>query len=448
MILELPESLIKLNEMAAVPVYVVGGYVRNHFAGLKSATTDIDIAGPCIAEALGVSRRFHTKIVNYKLGTALIQYNDECYEYTPFRTEKYNEGGEHTPSEVRFTTDLRQDALRRDFTCNSVYYDIRNDKIIDPLGGVADIEKKIIRAHDPERIFSSDGLRILRMVRLAVELGFKIDGATAKAAQSNAYLLRDISAERRRIELDKILVADTKYGIVGAHYRGMRLIAQLGLWKYLIPQLEDGAGMSQNPTYHKYDVLEHINRTVMHAPPEIRLAALMHDVGKPYCVNKFGNMHGHEKVSANIVRYTLGEYGLKYPNAVIDEVEWLCANHMYDMAGNTKKAKLRIFAATNFDRIDKLVALMEADNKARGMEGDVPRQNRIAEAKQELIDDGAPLGLSDLKLDGSVLIMEGIQPVKIGGVLNELWRACVIEPRLNNEEWLLSRVRKYAEGDE
>lgn len=442
MIFEIPDSLRKLNEMSSCPIYAVGGFVRNKIAGLGE--TDIDIAGPAVAEALGISRRFQTKIVNYKLGTAVIRYNDDKYEYTPFRVERYAPGGEHTPVEVRFTTDLRQDAMRRDFTCNSIYYDITNDKIIDPLNGTADIEKKIIRSYNPQRTFSSDGLRILRMIRLAVETGFKIDGETAKAAKANAPLLRDISAERRRDELNRILLADTKYGVKWAHYRGLRLIQQLGLWKYLIPQLEDGAGLMQNPLYHKYDVLEHTNQTVKFAAPDIRLAALMHDVGKPYCVSKFGNMHGHEVISAHIVRYDLGEYGLKYPNDVIEEVEWLCLNHMYDIACNTKEAKLRIFVATNFDRIDKLVELMEADNLARGMD-DETREVRLKAVKQKLIEEGAPLTLSDLKLDGSVLIREGIQPVKIGGVLKELWRACVIDPRLNNEDWLLKQVSKYKE---
>ena len=442
MVLEIPDSLRKLNEMSSCPIYAVGGFVRNKIAGLGE--TDIDIAGPAIAEALGISRRYQTKIVNYKLGTAIIRYNDDKYEYTPFRVERYAPGGEHTPVEVRFTTDLRQDAMRRDFTCNSIYYDITNDKIIDPLNGIADIEKKIIRSYNPQRTFSSDGLRILRMIRLAVETGFKIDGETAKAAKANAPLLRDISAERRRQELDRILLADTKYGVKWAHYRGLRLIQQLGLWKYLIPQLEDGAGLAQNPVYHKYDVLEHINQTVKFAAPDVRLAALMLDVGKPYCVAKFGNMHGHEVISAHIVRYDLGEYGLKYPNDVIEEVEWLCLNHMYDIARNTKEAKLKIFVAANFDRIDKLVELMEADNLARGMD-DETREVRLKAVKQKLIEEGAPITLSDLKLDGSVLIREGIQPVKIGGVLNELWRACVIDPRLNNEAWLLKQVSKYKE---
>ncbi len=440
--IEVSENLRKLNALSATPIYIVGGFVRNALCGLGE--TDVDIAGPAIAEALGVSRRCSIKVVNYKLGTALLRFNDETYEYTPFRVEKYAPGGAHSPTEVMFTTDLRQDALRRDFTCNSVYYDITNDKIVDPLGGVADINKKLIRAHNPAFTFSSDGLRILRMVRIAVETGFKIDGETAKAAQENAHLLRDIAAERRREELNRILIADTKYGVKNAHYRGLRLLKQLGLFKYLIPQLEDGDGMAQNPQYHKYDVLEHILQTVKFAPPQVRLAALMHDVGKPYCVNKFGNMHGHEKVSGNIVRYVFGEYGLKYSNDTIEEVAWLCENHMYDMQRNTKEAKLRLFVASNFDRIDKLCDLMDADNSARGMD-DAVREVRLRKIKQDLIDENAPLTVTALALDGTVLIREGIQPVRIGALLQELWRACVIEPRLNNEEWLLSRVKKYAE---
>lgn len=436
--INLPDSLIKLNSLASSPIYVVGGYVRNHFAGLGN--TDIDIAGPVISEALGISKRYQTKVVNYKLGTAIIKYNEDVFEYTPFRVEKYADDGSHTPIEVKFTTDLKADALRRDFTCNAIYYDITNDEIIDPLHGLQDIEHKILRAYNPDKIFASDGLRILRMVRIAAETGFKIDGATAMSAKKNAEKLRDISAERRREELNRILVADTKYGVANAHYRGLKLLAQLGLLKYIIPQLEDEAGLEQNPKYHKYDVLEHTFRTVQASPPEVRLAALMHDVGKPYCVNKFGNMHGHETVSANIVKYTLGEYGLKYPNAVIEEVAFLCANHMYDADFLTKKGKLRVFVAKNFDVIDKLSALIIADRKATGMEH--TEYERLSKVKQQLIEENAPIKVTDLAIDGATLILEGIQPAKIGTLLNELWVSCVVDPRLNNKEWLLAQIRK------
>ena len=440
--IQIPDSLIRINEMSKYPIYVVGGYVRNSFAHFEQQKTDIDVAGPAIADALGLSKRFTTKVVNHKLGTAIIKYNDDEYEYTPFRLEKYASDGSHSPIEVKFTQDIKADAMRRDFTCNAIYYDITHDEIIDPLHGLEDIERKILRAHNPERIFASDGLRILRMVRIAAETGFKIDGATALAAKKNAELLRDISAERRRIELEKILVADTKYGVANAHYRGLKLLNQLGLFKYLIPQLEDGAGLAQNPKYHKYDVLEHTFRTVQACPPEVRLAALLHDVGKPYCANRYGNMHGHETVSAHIVKYTLGEYGLKFSNSVIEETEWLCANHMYDRDGKTKIGKLKIFVAKNFDRIDKLVALIKADRIATGMPSENDGGERLLAIKQELIDTNAPLKVTDLAIDGGTMILEGIQPTNIGKLLNELWTNCVVNPSLNNTEWLLEQIRK------
>ena len=248
--INIPDSLIKLSSMSSSPIYVVGGYVRNKIAGLGE--TDIDISGPAVADALGLSKRYRTEVVNYKLGTVVIKYNEDTFEYTPFRVEKYAEGGGHSPVSVMFTTDITKDALRRDFTCNAIYYDIKNNKIIDPLGGIADIEHKLLRAHDPKRIFASDGLRVLRMVRLACELGFKIDSETAKAAKANVELLKDISAERKRDELVKILQADTKNNIANAQYRALRLLNQIGALKYLVPQLEDEAGLEQNHEYHKY----------------------------------------------------------------------------------------------------------------------------------------------------------------------------------------------------
>jgi len=437
--LQIPDSLIKLTSLALSPIYVVGGFVRNSLANLGK--TDIDLCGPVIADALGLSKRYRTEVVDYKLGTVIIKYNEDQFGYTPFRMEKFEEGT-RGPSEVMFTTDVHKDAARRDFTCNAVYYDIKNGRFIDPVGGIADIQRKLIRACDPKRVFESDPLRILRMIRIACETGFKIDGETAKEAKANVEYLREVSTERRRDELIKILHADQTCGVANAQYRGLRLLNQIGAIKYLVPQLEDGAGLVQNPLYHKYDVLEHTFQTVRFASPNIRLAALMHDIGKAYCVNKFGNMHGHERVSENIVRYTFSEYGLKFPPEVIDEVAWLCANHMYDRDGTTKMPKVRLFVAKNFDLIDKLADLMDADKMATGMIEELP-ENRLRVVKQQLIDENAPLKITDLAIDGGRLIMEGIQQVQVEPLLESLWRECVINPKLNNEEWLISQLKKH-----
>lgn len=442
--IDVPKSLIDLIKSVKYPVYVVGGYVRNAFAGLGE--TDVDLSGPMVATALGVEPERRVRMVNYRLGTAIIKSGREEYEYTPFRTENYAPGGGHTPTEVFFTSDMRADAARRDFTCNSIYYDPIRDEIFDFYNGQADIEKHILRAYNPVRVFSSDGLRILRLVRLACELGFKIDGETAKVAMAQADYLRDISPERKREELGRILTADTKYGVENAHYRGMKLLERMGLWKYIIPEVADCAGVAQNPAYHKFDVMEHTFRTVLAAPPKIRLAALMHDLGKPYCVRNYGNMHGHETASANIARFRLGAMGLRYPNDTVDYVARLCAEHMYDMSGNTSEAKVRLFVAKNFDIIDDLVDLITADAAATG----IPREqseHRFMRVKWQLIEEHAPITLADLEIGGDDVVQRGITGESVGRILDELLRACIIDPRLNTPEWLNARLDRIARKD-
>lgn len=442
--IEVPVSVKKLVQCAGAPIYLVGGYVRNAIAGLGK--TDVDLCGPIIATALGLPRQYRVDIVNYRLGTASVRIGGDAFEYTPFRIENYAEGGAHTPSAVYFTTDLHKDAARRDFTLNSIYYDIAKDEIIDPFGGIADIERRVVRAHNPEKVFASDGLRLLRLVRIAVETGFKIDSATAITAKNRAALLKDISAERKREELSRILVADTRYGTPGAHYRGLRLLHQLGLWPYLIPEIEDCANVPQNPLYHKYDVMEHTFQTVRFAPPEVRLAALLHDIGKPYCLREFGNMHGHEKASAIMAREILGQAGLKYSNAVVDETCRLCALHMYDMAGNTRENKLKLFIAENYDIIDKLVMLIGADRQGSGtMEAAVP--HRFIVLRDKMKENGTPFAISDLDIDGTAVMALGIQGSRIGEVLSELLKDCIIDPKLNNLKWLSERVERIAEAD-
>lgn len=439
----IPKSLELLIKTVAAPVYVVGGYVRNSLKGLK--TTDIDLAGPMPVSALKLPPKYRVKTVNFRLGTALIKCGREEYEYTPFRVESYDKG--HTPNEVYFTTDIKQDALRRDFTCNSIYYDVLKDEIIDFFGGVSDVEKGILRAHRPEKVFSADGLRILRLVRFACQLGFKIEGATAAAAMNNAELLREISPERKREELEKMLSADAANGIEGAHYRAMKLLAKMQLFKYLIPEVEQCMGVEQNPLYHKYDVAEHTFRTVGFAPEKVRLAALFHDLGKAYCVQKHGNMYGHEKVSSQIAESRMGFSGLRYSNDEIEFVKRLCLLHMYDMAGVTSDAKVRRFVAANFDIIDDLVELINADRLATGMvERASLGEHRFTKVKWDIIESGAPVYISDLEIDGTACKNAGLQGEEIGQFLKEMLDACLINPDFNNFEWLSARLQKRVES--
>ncbi|MDE7165332.1 MAG: HD domain-containing protein [Clostridiales bacterium] len=433
--INLDEKSAKFISGLGENVYVVGGFVRNSLCGYKC--TDIDIAGPMPALALSLPPRTNMTMVNHRMGTAQIIYDGVRYEYTPFRVEVYGEGGEHTPTRVSFTTDIYADAARRDFCCNAIYYDVRRDEIVDPLGGVRDAEMKILRGCN-KHVFESDGLRLLRLVRLAAELDFKIEGETARAAKSMSDNLADITSERKRIELDKILHADLANDVKNAQYRGLRLLKQLDLWKNLIPELVECDGLSQPEQYHKYDVLEHSFRTVLSVPPKhnLRLAALLHDVGKAYCFKRFGNFHGHEKSSGIVARIILNR--LRYPNDVIEQVVRLCNLHMYDMRGDARESKIRVFVAKNYDIIDKLTALIRADKIATGMV--TPEQaaepHRFELVRDRLVDEGAPILKRALRISGKDLADMGFESEAISAALEVLWKECIINPKNNNVEFL------------
>lgn len=438
--INLDEKSAKFISSLGENVYVVGGYVRNSLGGLKC--TDIDLAGPTPALALTLPARTTMSMVNHRMGTAELIYDGVRYEYTPFRVEKYNPGGEHTPAKVSFTTDLFADAARRDFCCNAVYYNVNRDEIVDPLNGVRDIEQKILRGCN-KHVFESDGLRLLRLVRLASELNYKIEGETARAAKSMSDQLADITSERKRIELDKILHADTANGVPNAHYRGLRLLKQLDLWRNLIPEIAAEEGVVQPAQYHKYDVMEHSFQSVRYAPAvhNLRLAALLHDVGKPYCLEKFGNFHGHEKSSGIAARIILNR--LRYPKDVIEQVVRLCSLHMYDMRGDARESKIRIFVSQNYDILDKLVELIKADRLATGMVTleQVSGKHRFEEVRDKMIAEGAPILKKSLRIGGKDLADMGFESEAISAALETLWKDCIINPLNNTPE----RLRKAAE---
>ena len=457
----IPEAVRRLAAASETPIFLVGGCVRNALAHLgqteaykdgglvhgmqgHAGQTDVDLCGPLIATALKLPRGATVQIVNYRLGTALITYMGNKYEYTPFRVEKYDAGGGHTPVEVHFTTSLTQDAMRRDFTVNSIYVNAATGEWIDPVGGIADVERKVLRSHDPALIFASDGLRLMRLVRLAAETGFKLDGPTARAAIEAAGNLKDISGERKREELLRILTADLKYGVPDAHYRGLKLLQKIGLLPYIMEPLHEAAGLAQNPKYHKYDVLEHTFRTVLHAPPRLRLAALMHDIGKPYAMQCYGNFHGHEVAGETITRDILARE-LRCSAAVVNHTAQLVRYHMYDMEGKTKEGKMRLFVAKHFDIIDDLAALMQADALATGMvtEEQAKQKRRLLAVRDALLSDGAPLSLSDLDISGADLTDLGYEGPAVGEMLQDCWRTAVLDPKLNRRDWLIAYAEKH-----
>lgn len=234
----IPDSLKKLSSLFPCELFIVGGYVRNTIMGIE--TDDIDICSRLTLDELEkilAGTEFSLKIKNKMLGSAFVCFGDEKFEYTTFRKDYYSQGGAHLPERVVFTKSISEDAKRRDFTCNALYYDIKNDRLIDFYDGVGDIRKKILRTVEtPDEVLSHDGLRLLRMFRFQGELNFKIDKQTFACAVKYISNLRDVSGERVINEITKILHSPKKYKGVSRANSYMKVLKQFnkaGIWEVL-----------------------------------------------------------------------------------------------------------------------------------------------------------------------------------------------------------------------
>ncbi len=228
----LEKLALKLKNRAEL--FIVGGYVRNALMGF--CATDIDIASeisPSELKSLLKYSDFKVVDKSKKMGTVLIKIGNEEYEHTTFRKEIYDDTGRHTPDITEFVSDIREDAKRRDFTCNTIYYSVTRNRFVDIYSGAYDISKKRIKCVEtPSFVFINDGLRILRMIRQASELNFKIEKSTYNTAKQMVYRLKDISGQRKYNELKLMLEADRKYenSRPNSHIRAMEMFNDLGIF--------------------------------------------------------------------------------------------------------------------------------------------------------------------------------------------------------------------------
>ena len=215
-------------------LFIVGGYVRNSLLGFRE--TDVDLASSLTPEKVATllkDTKFEILEKSQTIGYVKIKVENEVYEYTAFRKDNYYRGGTHKVHSVSYVEDLRQDAMRRDFTINALYYDIETEKIVDIYSGLLDLKNRVVRTVEvPGYVLAHDGTRILRMIRLASELNFKIDFATLATAKKFAHLLHDVSPQRKFQELQNILKASTRYPTSqkNAHIRGLGYFNDLRLW--------------------------------------------------------------------------------------------------------------------------------------------------------------------------------------------------------------------------
>ena len=443
--MKLNENLIKLAELLQGDLYVVGGYVRNAMMGF--CETDIDITGSKTPdEVVSLVGNSFSIVTDYaSFGSLLIIAGDEKYEYTTFRSDSYL-NDKHRPTEIFFTKDIIVDAKRRDFTSNAVYYNIQSGEIIDPLNGVADITSKVLRSCNGAKTFQEDGLRILRLFRQMGELNFNIESITKEYVQDNIAILKGITAERKKDELEKILVCDTKYSVSSNDklFEVLETMKDMSVWTYLIPELMEGVGMNQNPKYHLHDVFYHTIYATISAKPHLRLSALLHDIGKAKAFKDTGVYHSHPKVGSELVRDIMGQKGLKYSNNEVNRTSRLVLNHMIDINGDMKENKLRLFFLENQDIVEDLILLKIADGSGRK----AIDSGFVIEKWQKLWDkmhvEKVPFNLCNLAIDGgTVKSIVGNENVKhISTILKKMQQSVATNQIKNEKEVLECEVPK------
>lgn len=428
----LSKELKQLASVLCTPLYVVGGAVRDALLGYGTGK-DIDLAACLtpqeITDALA-STPYKVIPVSPKLGTLKIRCGAAEYEYTTFRCDSYACDGTHTPIDISFTRDIYQDSLRRDFCVNAIYYDISKEQLVDPLGGIEDIDKRLLRAtRNPDDMLVEDGLRLLRMVRIACACGFRTEDALYNAAGRLSHIINGIHKSRIGDELSKIVVCDTQYRVSGAHLRAINMLIDLGLAAHILPELTEGKGFAQRADYHKYDVLGHTLKVFELSPPNIRLAALFHDISKPSQKLATGKMAGHEIAGAAVLRKRLKELGFGY--AVIERNARLVETHMFDLNCETGEPKVRRFIQSNYDIIDDLIALKNADYLGGGLRtGENPSSARLLSVLTQMKAEGVPFTLKDLLVGGKELIELNVPAQKRGQWMQELLRLAATEKRL------------------
>ena len=437
---KLPDDVTYIIEKlhkAGFDAFVTGGAVRDMM--MHKEPHDYDIATSALPED---TRRLFSRTIDtgIKHGTVTVIINGVGYEITTFRTDGIYLDGRH-PEHVRFVNSVYTDCARRDFTINSMMYG-SDGEIIDFFGGRADIKEKLIRCvGESEKRFKEDALRMLRAVRFSAALSFDISPETEKAIKKCSMLIKRVSTERIFEELNKILLSDNPDYI--------RTLHNLGLLQYIIPQLDVCFYEEQRNKYHIYNVGEHIMQTVKNTPCNLilRWAALLHDVGKPCCssVDSLGIIHfyGHHRESCRIATDVL--YRLHMDKDSIRSISILIENHDVRVEPSLPAVK-RMMARTGEKLFEQLMLLQKADNMAKNPEYYPEKEQRINAALdiyKRIVAEGQPYLIAHLAVNGRDLQKIGYKTGRIiGDTLKRLTDEVIIDPQLNNREYLLERAKQ------
>lgn len=452
--IKVPEAVYELAEIFdkhKIPLYVVGGYTRSQFLGV-AADDDIDLcskATPDMVKKILSKTNFEIKLKGAKTGVLEISKNGKKFDHATFRRERYDIAGVHTPTAVEYTDSLLEDSDRRDFSINSIYAEILSGDIIDPFNGIKDLSKKVIKTiSSPNIVMKNDGIRILRLIRLAATLGFEIDTNTFEAAKRNAYKLQFISKSLIREEFSRIVQADIEYPTLStsyAHVKGVMLLIELDALKHVIPELEI-LKKCRDKFKTKISLFDYSLTVFSISPPEVRLSALLFMIGaaKLLLENK-RSINGHEKFGAEMAEKILGEKGMGYSREIVERVKKIISVQNFGEKLFVRTSEIKTFISENLGVIDYIIMLKHAIARVNSMNR---RRSRVALKMQRTLSKmrkaQTPFFVADLAVKGVDLLeaFPNLNAKHISTILKILLKQAVQKPEINNKTWLLMRSAK------
>ena len=427
--------------------FMVGGCVRDILLG--NLPKDYDITTSAKPE-ITISLFDKTIPTGLKHGTVTVLINNEPYEVTTYRTEG-NYIDNRRPSSVDFVTDIKEDLSRRDFTINALAY---NEKVglIDYFNGTDDIKNKIIRCvGNADKRFKEDALRMLRAVRFSCQLNFDIEENTYTAIKNNYKLIKNISSERIRDELCKILISENPS-------KGLEILRDTKLLEIILPEINALYNFSPKCTNHNRNIFAHTLKVIDNTENDLllRLSALFHDVGKlntltPLNNGTFYGFPGHCLEGSIMVKKILSR--LRFDNNTIKVISKLIEHHLVLNAPvmPTKYEVKMLLNEVGVDNINLLFSLQRADiNSLDNPRVFLEKVRYTENLVNEIINKNEPLTIKDLNISGGDLISNlNLKPGKIlGDVLNHLLNIILKNPNLNSKESLLTLAKSFLSKEE
>ena len=433
------EKILKRFSDNGIEAYLVGGCVRDSLLG--KTPKDWDICTEALPEqVIALFQDEKVILTGLKHGTVTVLLGAMPVEITTYRIDGEYEDNRH-PKEVFFTGSLREDLSRRDFTINALAY--HPDKgVIDYFDGIGDLNRGLIRCvGDAASRYQEDGLRIMRAVRFACVLNFQFEEQTEAAIKEYSYLLRNIAKERIQVEFDKILTSSW------AMY-GLETLARLDCFPYFLPEICHTWQFTQEGGLHQYDVFGHTLRMVNLVPAEVvlRLAALLHDIGKPYVwqmVDGKDEFPQHDVVSAELAEQILER--MRYDKKTIARVKMLISEHTRGLLPKEHNMR-RAIADIGVDGVRQLIQIKRADIQAHN---DILAKEPLSifddmEALlQQILDRGDCCTLKQLAVSGKEITALGCKGKAVGDVLDFLLDIVLKNPDCNEKQYLLEQARNY-----